>query len=375
MKKDPPRAVVSRATRDDDEDLRRLLRDTPMAGRIGVAFTREPDYFSAAEVEGEHVDVAIARDTASNNVVGFGTRAEKKCFLNGDEETIGYLSGLRLQPAYRNGMLVARGYQLMKQFHQERPVSLYITTIIEDNDLAKSVLTSGKAGLPAYRDLGLYHTLSIRPPRSLRPHVPDGINIRRGRVEDADEIANFLQAEGRHRQFYPVYQKAHLLNEGGLLRALSCQDLVLAFENERLVGTIALWQQKRFKQSIISGYNRQTAVVRPLYNLLASINGKPGLPRQGARINYLTLALLAVQDNDANIFEALLRCALFYAKQTRRLHSIMIGFHELDPLLAVAAKLPHIDYRSRLYGVFWEDGKDVFDKLDDRIPYLELGAL
>ena len=53
----------------------------------------------------------------------------------------------------------------------------------------------------------------------------------------------------------------------------------------------------------------------------------------------------------------------------------MAGLHERDPLLPVLRQWRALSYTSRLYVVHWPDGRAVFEQLDQRPPYLELGSL
>ena len=49
------------AGREDDADLRRLLRDNATEGWIRLALAREPDAFAAAAAMGQHQGYIIAR--------------------------------------------------------------------------------------------------------------------------------------------------------------------------------------------------------------------------------------------------------------------------------------------------------------------------
>src|SRR5438128_9929998 len=98
------------ATEADEADLRRVLAETPMPGRIAVSFRREPSYFAAAEVDGRFRQVVAARDMETGRIVGFGSRSVTQRYVNGLPTPIGYLSSLRLVMEHRNRGLLARGY-------------------------------------------------------------------------------------------------------------------------------------------------------------------------------------------------------------------------------------------------------------------------
>jgi len=354
------------ATRADDTALREVLRRNPMPGNISVAFEREPSFYDALEVEGEENYVVAARSKVKGNLVGFGTRSTKKVYLNGEATKVGYLSSLRLDPAYRNGLAVARGYRRLKQVHQSGDVSHYFTTIIDDNYLAKKLLTSGKAGLPTYLDAGRFFTMALRP--SAQKHSPDS-TIRTANSSDIQMIVEFLNQEGRNKQLFPVYTADHLTNSRGLLRGLHFKDILLSFNNDKLIGIMGLWNQSSFRQSIIQQYSTLLHLTRYIYNPISRITGKPKLPAPG-KLNYAVIALCCIRDNCVSTFNDLLNRTLVKA---RNLHSVLLGLHESDPLIGSLKNRPHIPYISRLYYVYWED--NVTPKADGRPPYLELGAL
>jgi hypothetical protein len=115
--------------------------------------------------------------------------------------------------------------------------------------------------------------------------------------------------------------------------------------------------------------------LRWIYNLYSNVSGRPILPKPGTVLNYLTLALICIENDRLDIFDNLLKKILFDNHKNKQLHSLLIGLHERDPLLNVAKQMSYVEYLSRFYVVHWKDDEDVFRSLDKRIPYFELGAL
>src|SRR5262245_13232067 len=97
------RYTIELAVPEDDAALRSVMAQTPMEGRISVAFGREPSFFAAAAVEGRFHQVVLGRDRVSQSVIGFGVRSIGERYVNGSPEPVGYLSGLRILPMHRNG--------------------------------------------------------------------------------------------------------------------------------------------------------------------------------------------------------------------------------------------------------------------------------
>ena len=362
------------ADRSDDADLRVFVRHADMEGRIGMSFPREPSYFDALEVEGQYSEVVLGRDAKSGAVAGLGTGSAKRAYLNGEPHTIGYLSGLRVAPAYRNGLLLVRIYRMAKERHDAHDVVMSLTTILEDNAVAIKLLTSAKCGLPVYEDLGRFLTLAV----SLRQRNPfeagGGVSVCRAKAEDAGELASFLSSEGRRRQFFPVYEEKDLLSSTGLLRGLGIEDVFVATADGEIVGTLALWDQRAFRQSMVTGYNGALRWSRWLYNAYALAARRPVLPAAGSRLNHAFMSLVCVKADDPVVLSSLARAA-FEAARPAGLSFLTLGFHERDPLLSVMQGVRYFEFRSRLYAAHWEKGRELFGQLDSRVPYLEVAAL
>lgn len=364
------------ATTADDSELRQLLSVTPMDGNVSVSFRREPSYFEAAVVEGGFQQVIVCRDREANRIAGFGSRSVRARYVNGRSAPIGYLGNLRALPRYRNLGLVARGYAFLKQLHADGRAKLYLTSIAQGNARAQSILTSGRAGLPSYSFAGNYHTMAIPMLRRFRHrnHLQRSIEVRAATNDDLPMVLGFLNAIGPGRQFFPHYQAEEFSRPHSTFKDLRPSDLLLAFRNSRLVGALAGWDQSRFRQSVVEDYAPGLRRARPLYNLWAGIRGMPKLPKPGERIHYLVGALPIVQDYDRDVFEVLLQNLM--ARSTPGPPGyLMIGLHESDPLLPVAAPYALQHYLTRLYLVVWDDGDDFRQQLDGRPVYLELGCL
>ncbi len=357
----------------DEPKLRKLLRQTPMEGAYKVAFLCEPDYFAAASVQGQFVQTFAMRDTQKDEVVGMGTRAIKSCFVNGKPADIGYLSGLRGNPEYRKSMGLIRGYKVFHQYHNDNRAKLYLSTIIEDNHHARAILESGRCSMPVYHDIGRFCSKAI----GLRQKVPlnfdNSISIKTLSHEDMPQVLEFMNIEGAKKQFFPHYRSSDFNSDQGVLRGLKSDDIFIAFSNNRILGIAATWDQREFKQSMIVGYKPLIKVIRPLINAGLGALRYPRLPKPGNKLNYFSLALVCIKDDSMNIFGALLNKIV--NKNKGKYDFMMAGLHEKDPLARCLALYKGISYSSRLYVVYWPDGKSEFAKLDERVPYLELGAL
>ncbi|MDD5008251.1 MAG: hypothetical protein PHC68_07585 [Syntrophorhabdaceae bacterium] len=355
----------------DDTYLRALLAKNAMPGGIKVAFHSEPDYRSYLGIQGKHNQVIAVKEKGSGRIVGFGTRSIKPAYVNGNIENIGYLSNLRSEEEYRCGSLLVRGYRYLAELHKDGRVPFYISTIIEENNYAKDILTSNRCGLPVYEDRGLYFTNAIIIGRGKKE---SDIEITRGSAERIGDILGCLNRNGKMKQFYPYYDKADFVSGSGYLKGICAEDFYIATEGHKIVGVAAKWDQSGFRQLVIEGYSAGMVVLRFVYNSLAPIFKFSKLPPRGLPLKMLYVGFIAVDNNEPGIFRAILRTIYNDAVSTGY-QCILVGMHSSDPLREVMREYAHFKYLSRLYVVRWGSEADNEVKIDGRIPYLEIGAL
>ena len=363
----------SLANQQDDAQLRALIQATPMEGRISIAFQREPDYFYAAKTEGKFNQTIMARESEHGNVIGMGSRSIKPAFVNGKVSSLGYLSSLRIHKDYRNHTLLSRGYHALKKLHEDKQVKAYVSTVISDNTQAINLLTAGSDGLPKYRDFGIYHTYAIelkKPPKIKSKRV----KIIKGSQQNLDEIVECLRRNGRDKQFYPYYENEDFKQGSEFLRDFKKENFYVAVTDSKIVGVLGKWDQSAFKQIVICGYDKKLNRIRPAYNFLADFLNVPRLPPPESKLNAFYVGFIAVDNNNPEIFSDLLS-SIYKDHVGSAYEYIIIGLFEQDLLTNAVEKYPHIKYKIRVFVVCWDDGKEWFQALDNRIPYLEVATL
>lgn len=371
------RYSVELARHDDDAALRALLARNSMGGAVELAFLREPSYFLASPVQAPRHQVIVARDGAS--VVGAGFRGIRPTFLNGIARDAGYLGDLRLDASHRGGSLVARGYRLLRELHADRAASLYLTLIADGNDAALQTIAAGRAGLPSYRPLGRIFTPAVKLPRVVPSEaersrgIPSALAIVRGTDVDLDDLVACLQRNLARRQFAP-FVDAGALRDSERMRGLTLDDFAVAVRNGKVIGAVAAWDQSAFRQTLVVRYRGAIRAARPLYNLMAPLLGNARYPAPGQTLRYFYASLIAVDDDDRDVFRALL-ARLAADRSGGRYHYFVIALHERDPLLPVIEALPATRFAARAFAVHFDDGRRDFEQLDGRVPYVEPAML
>ena len=220
---------VQLAKKSDDLILNKILRDNEMQGNISIAFQRNPSYFNALKIVGKNKQVIVGKNE-QNQIIGFGTRSIKSVYINENVRGVGYLSNLRVIKGYKGKGYLHSGYTYLRRLHQDRKVSIYYSTIMEDNKIAIKILTSNKPYLPIYHDLGRYCTVAI----SLfgnKKHFKSKLKIVNGSNNNIKKILKFLNKVGAEKQFYPYYTFNDFTSKNKSLMNFEIKDFYVAMKN------------------------------------------------------------------------------------------------------------------------------------------------
>ena len=362
------------ASSETEGQFRRLLRDNPLAGNIHVLLTREPDAFHAAAVSGDVFELLLAYRETPRSLIGGCARFELDAFINGDARRIGYLGELRMQGGLRQRRnALIEGYRQIRRLHEAGGAPFYLTTIVADNLSTRRLLERGLGDMPTYRPLETMTTLTMSTRRLARlRHAGAGIEI--VPAGGFDTLAARLNGTGRDYQFHPVWS-ADTLRSGTRCRGIALDDFVVAADANGVRGLLCLWDQRAFKQTVVAGYSRRLARLRPLLNLAAPALRQPRLPAPGGRLESAFLSHLSVDAGDEAALLALVGEAARRARD-RGIDYLMLGLAERHPLRRTLQKrLNSHSYVSVIYVVYWDDGRGAASSIDDRVPHPELALL
>jgi len=362
------------ATPADDADLRRLLRENPIAGPISLTFERERCYFDAAVVEGPFHQTIVARESDSGHVIAFGNRSVRSLFVNGQARDIGYMSQLRVNPIYGKGLYLARGltggFQKYHELHQDGRAPFYLMSVIEDNLPARRLLTSGLPEYPHALEYARMFTYAIYPLR--RKHelsLPASIRIVRGAEKHASAIVDCVNRNNARKQFAP-----HWTCDSLFFPNLSPADFFIALDGEHVIGCLACWDQGSFKQTVVRGYSGSLRRWRKLLNVFSRFGLAPYLPEPNTPLQYSYASHIAVDNDDQVIFKALLR-AIYNYNHEQKYDYFMLGLAEWNPFRKTVETYHPLTYISQIYLVDWNDADKILENIDRRTPGLEIAVL
>ena len=360
--------LFSLAASKDESSLRAFLRNHPIPGGMEVAFEREPDFFAASGIRGDLNQTILVRDLRNGQIAGIASRSVAKAFVNGQPTDVGYLSDLRLDTSYQRGTLVARGYRFLKRLHDQGSVHLYTTAIFSDNQQALDTVAAGRAGLPAYHPMGSLNCsgINIRKPK---PAISANCSIERGSKELLPQIVECLNRNNARKQFAPVHTCEAFLH-AARWRGFHLSDFYVAMRDNQVIGVVGKWDQHEFKQTRIVRYRGSLRWLAPLAKLLNSLAGGHRFPLEGERLSYFNVSFVAIDNDDLQVFRALLRALYRDACSTDAMYGI-VSLHKKDPLVAALSEYSLTPFLARLFCVCYNDGEAEFRNLDQRVPYVE----
>ena len=120
----------------------------------------------------------------------------------------------------------------------------------------------------------------------------------------------------------------------GLLRGMTPKDILLAVDSGVIIGTLAKWDQREFKQTVVNSYNGKMRAMRHIYNLFAPLFHRSRLVREVEALSFVYAGLLSTVNNNPEIFRSLLDRAHDELTESG-FSQLMVGLHERDPLNAV----------------------------------------
>jgi hypothetical protein len=366
--------VMGVARPEDDADVRRLLRESSFGHDVRLSLEREPDARLASSIEGDVHATIVARHSASGVVAGIASRSVRDAFLNGRPVRLGYLGQLRIDPAFRRSReLLDAGFAYCRHLHtQEQDTRIYLASVVADNRPARRLLARVVPGWPRFEPVDTLVSLAIPVHCRQRGRRSSG-EIRRASSDLTDQIVDCLHRNGQRSQFCPRWTAADIRSVR--TRDLEISDFVVAMRQAKVVGCVACWDQRAFKQVIVRGYAPRLGRVRPLLNLVSPLLAAPALPPVGSELRFAYLSHLAVDDDDIDVAVDLIAAAGRLAGE-RRLGYVVLGQSSRSPVLQdVRRAFRHRSYESVLYACFWPDGEAFARSLDSRPANPEVALL
>jgi len=335
-----------KARPEDDEALQAMLRENEMESWIRLSMESEPSYFSSTDTFGQ--TTTILGGKSSGAPVGVCSFDRMPVFINGKPELTGYLGKLRVAAEYRNRIRIIRGgFQVVRLLNtgSER-LGYWFTSIAKENMAARRLLEARLRGMPLYRQRGELTTFAI----SSRAGRPRGI-LQPAQRHDIAELVNFYNRYARRFQYAPVLTESWLRQLNGA-KGLALQDFRIVKEGGNIHACLALWDQRKIRQTVVRGYRFPLNLLRAPYNLLARCSRRIVLPPPGEKLNHIFVAFMAI-DNQWQKYAAAIMDNALHEIKARNADIGLVGLSPMNPLSKSFEDYHKETYQTCIESVSW----------------------
>lgn len=290
--------LIRIATKEDNQALLVLSRQAPMDVKLVVNNDRNPDYFYIEDLLGETPVIFVAEK--NGRIIGTVTVVFRTVEYKGKPVAVAYIGGIKIENHSDNTLLTFRLMKHVMDYLMDTPVKLGFILVIGANR-AMEALLSGRAGIPACDLISNYRVKNIFPLPFLRPGKK--YSLRPATQTDIPEMAEL------YRQFYAGYElrpdwTAEYLSSLYEQKDFTLKNTCLAFDNDTLVAAISLWDQSRFKNTVISHYGGKYAFLKKIMGPLQLV------PQEGQPLSELVIRHLVFADGYRDAGSDLLKWAV-----------------------------------------------------------------
>jgi ribosomal protein S18 acetylase RimI-like enzyme len=318
------------ATPADNPALIELAASCPMNGEMSVRMDRGPDFLALNRLEGDRWNLAIAE--RAGRLVGCIAMSERDVYVNGRPTRTGYVGDFKVHPAHRDTRIAdALSLRAEEWFGSLPPAAPLFITVLAGNKAMERRL-SGPRGVASFQKVGTIRTHSV--PILWRRKEKRGASVRvdPARWSDLDEMVALWNGVAPLRQLATVLSASSLAdwirNAPGL--DISSYRLARSASGE-LLGFLAVWDQRSFKQLTVVGYSRRMNAARLAFNSLRPFFGVERLPAPGSPLECATVAHVCVPADRSDVLGSILTSAYNEMRATR-CSFMNIGLDVRDPL-------------------------------------------
>lgn len=316
----------------DRDGIRRVFESGKFDGDFCIQFLRNPDPLTSMGHDGDRAVLIVMEYVDTRKIIAVAGCVIRREYVDSDIKRIGYLTGLKILPEYQKKVYcITDGYQFIRESTKD-DVDLYYTTILSSNTGAAKLLEKKHRNMPAYLYLGDYTTYCIKAGGASRVRLT-GIT--------PEERERLYLAELPGLDFAPV--------ETDLFGLKDDDFYVLRDLTGEILACCAIYDQQIDKQYVISGYSGKYKI---LSKIPTRILGYPRFPKAGSPLNYASVVFLYVKNGDPEIGRGFIKSV---AACVNKYDLLLLGFFENNPNRAIFEKVKHVQFKSRLYEVAWDE--------------------
>lgn len=336
--------TYEKATVSDGEEISKLLEKTSFQGDISLVYAKRPNAVISVNKDCLKSSIVVGRDINTKEIKGVGICQIFNMLVNGKQEPVAYLGGLRIdEDATLN---IVEAYKSLKKFIKENNVKYTYTTILTDNIYAQKMLTKKRKVMPYYGKISDY-TVNIFPPKI--KYKSDFI-CEKVTTSNIENLKQFINKKTDDIMFFPV------VNDFS-------NFYILKDKTGKILCCGKLWEQSDYKQLIIKKYSLKYKLLKNLSNPILKLLNYPQFPKENEIIKYQTLSFVLYENED-------------YLKDFIKQISNFVNysFFVYGSTNGQNIDFSPIKYKSFVYLVDWDKNINIEEFKQNKI-YIECGLL
>ena len=358
---------------DFNGQMLQILRASPIESRaLAVCFDRQPDIFAMARLKYDPVRYVGFFD--ADRLVGFAMLGFHIGHVGGRPTQVMHLSDYYVLEEFRGRGTFTEALKVLYREGRDR-AKLGYAIVMEGNRAAERLMHRCLHVLSFLMNGRVIGTLEARTILvTFRRAHRSAIQVRPADASDLDAIVGLLRAEYEPRLFAPVIDREAFLRNLGGRPGCGIDAYYVAESRGRIVGVLAAWDTRAFKQNRVLRYGPSMQVTRIAYTFMRPVFGFPRLPKPTEAFRDVHITDCAAVDRSPEIVHALLERV--YADCRRRgYNTIIFASAAQDPILEAARGFPSEVVRSHIVA-FSTDPELVADgRIDTSMPYVDVALL
>lgn len=333
------------ATPQDDNELKTFFNQEIVNGLYDHRVVRTHSFFDQYKLTTNDYLTYFLRDN-NKQIKAMASILFKKAYVNDQEQTIGYVTDLRLSASRKATTLWAKEIvQSLEQAKLERQCQ-YVFSELElyDSNTYNMLLhrRNRNTRLPRYHLFRKFFAIVIYGKKMMAELPLDTIKINYGRLEDAEAVSLYLQTKSVRRPLRYHLSTEELLRRCQSWPGFSIENFLIA-RNYRgdIIGCMAPWDNSGVQKIVAQRYHGKSFQVYSTSRILSQLALSRPLPQEGQAFNVKHITHSAYDNPD--IFYALL-CKAYDDCQNRELLVYPNYFGEYStrpPLSFLEIKIPY----------------------------------
>lgn len=333
---------ISPATSTDGPEMLKLIESEAAKGVFQLLYTRRPNPYDSFMKENSEARIGLIRDLDGELALQFCV-SPGNYYVNGKSTRIGYVNGVRKNPAYKGFF----DWAALSDYIKEMDCQIYTCSFLGAAGIAEGIFTKKRNFFPELFPAGKYSTYIINPKAVKYPMHKDYV-FRTMKEADIKDAIAFLNREGSNYNFAPVissFDGYYMLKE---------KDCYLMEHKGELVAFGALWNQSAYKQCIVKKYEGYMKWLEKLSGI-SEFFGYIPIPSKNIPLNFPILSFFYAKNGCKKYYEEFLARI---SSEIRKEYAIfVIGMTESHPNRDSIQKIRNLHFDSSLYYVTY--GSDI----------------